>query len=391
MKREDYAKMTILICDDMFNMRRTIKNMLRHVGFENVLEAENGSKAWEILNKSKVDIVISDWNMPEVPGVELLRRVRDDARLRDMPFVMITAEVSESKIVQAAETEVDGYLIKPFVAKALEEKLEVIFNNRENPPPFERQMKTGLSLLQSDEYDKAVGAFSEALRIRPESARARFEIAEAYARKGDLAQAERWNKEALSINPQYLRAYEGLSKIYEKQGKTDNAIKLMEKASEISPNNPRRHLELGKLFIKSGDKEKGERALQLAMKNAEHNADINTEIGEVYLAAGDETKAAAAFTSSLGINESVHVYNRLGIALRKKFQYEEAFKVYLKAIKMEPDNEVLFFNIGRLRMEQEMYGDAAEYFRKALAIDPEFSECQDMLKATLEMAATKKR
>jgi tetratricopeptide (TPR) repeat protein len=391
MKKEDYAKMTILICDDMFNMRRTIKNMLRHLGFENVVEAENGSKAWEMLNRSKIDIVISDWNMPELPGVELLRRVRDDARLRDMPFVMITAEVSESKIVQAAETEVDGYLIKPFVAKALEEKLEVIFNNRENPPPFERQMKAGISFLESGAYDKAVNAFSEALRIRPDSARARFEIGEAYARKGDLAQAERWNKEALSINPQYLRAYEGLSKVYEKQGKMDNAIKLMEKASEISPNNPRRHLEMGKLFFKSGDKEKGERALQLAMKNAEHNADINTEVGEVYLASGEETKAAAAFSSSLGINENVHVYNRLGIALRKKFQYEEAFKVYLKAIKLEPENEVLFFNIGRLRMEQEMFGDAAEYFKKALVLDPEFTECHDMLKKTLEMAAAKKR
>lgn len=390
MNNSDYAKMTVLICDDMFNMRRTIKNMLRHIGFESIVEAENGSKAWELLNRSKVDMVISDWNMPEVPGVELLRRVRDDARLRDIPFVMITAEVSESKIVQAAETEVDGYLIKPFIARALEDKIQTIFNNRETPPPFERQMKSGLSFLESGAYDKAVGAFSEALRIRPDSARARFEIGEAYAKKGDFNQAERWNKEALSVNPQYLRAYEGLSKVYEKQGKTGDAIKLMEKASEISPNNPRRHLEMGKLFLKAGDTEKGERALQLAMKNAEHNADIHTEVGEVYLASGDETKAAAAFSNSININESVHVYNRLGIALRKKFQYEEAFKVYLKAIKMEPENEVLFFNMGRLRMEQEMYGEAAEYFKKALAIDPEFAECKDMLKKTQEMAAGKR-
>ncbi|MBI4667074.1 MAG: tetratricopeptide repeat protein [Nitrospinae bacterium] len=389
MRQSDFKNLTALVADDMFNMRRTIKNMLRAIGFENVIEAENGLKAWEILNKSKIDIMVSDWNMPEMPGLELLRRVRDNSRLRDLPFIMITAEVAEGNIVQAAETEVDGYLIKPFVAKALEEKIMAIFSNRENPSPFERNMKAGQVYMDSQQYDKAIGAFTESLNIRPDSARARFSLGEAHSKKGDMKEAEKWHKEAMAVNPQYIRAYEGLSAVYDNLGKSDEAVKVLEKASQISPNNPERYLEIGKLHLKRGDKEKADQALEMATRNAEHNPDIHTQIGEVYLAAGDDSKAADAFSHSIDIFESVHVYNRLGIALRKKGQFDEALKVYQRAIKLEPENEVLYFNVGRLLMEQAFYRDAAEYFRKALDLDPEFAECKNMLSKVNELSGKK--
>ncbi|MBF0170045.1 MAG: response regulator, partial [Nitrospinae bacterium] len=150
-----FREMKVLVVDDMFNMRRTLKNMLRYIGFDKVLEAGDGSKALELLAREKVDLVVSDWNMPTMTGIDLLRKVRQLENHRNVPFVMITAEISEANIVQAAESEVDGYMIKPFVARSLEEKIKTIFQNRAEPTPMERLMKAGQLLMEAGSFEAA--------------------------------------------------------------------------------------------------------------------------------------------------------------------------------------------------------------------------------------------
>lgn len=371
--------MKVLVVDDMFNMRRTVKNMLRYIGFDQVSEAGDGAKAIEFLRQHRVDLVISDWNMPNMHGLDLLRKVRQIDGLKDVPFVMITAEVSEANIVQAAESEVDGYMIKPFVAKSLEEKIKTIFKNRADPSPFEKLMKAGQILMDAGSFAKAAEEYDRALEISPNSARARHALGEAYLKGGDLARAEKTLAEAVRINPQFLKAYESLGELYTALGDQDKALAFLEKAGRISPYNPERQVKLGKLYMEKGDKDKADQSFQLALKNAAHDPGLHTEIGEVYLAAGDDSKAAAAFSSSIDIIENVHVYNRLGIALRKKGEFEEALKVYQRALKLEPENEGLLYNLGRLYYERGMSRDAVNILKRALAHDPEFDECKRLL------------
>ena len=127
---KDPKEMRFLLVDDMSNMVRTVRNMLRHIGYQHTMEAEDGVSAWRVLKKNKIDFVIADWNMPNMTGIDLLRKVRLDSDLRDIPFLMITAEIAEETIAEAAETEVDGYIIKPFVAKVLGEKIKNILEKR---------------------------------------------------------------------------------------------------------------------------------------------------------------------------------------------------------------------------------------------------------------------
>lgn len=162
----------ILVVDDSANMRRTLKNMLRNLGAGNIFEADDGDTAWEKLKVLQVGLIICDWHMPRLPGVELLRRVRDDIFLRNVPFLMVTAEVSEAKIAQAAETEVDGCLLKPFMAKTLEEKVVQILRKKENPGPFEAHMLAGADWLEEGRYEEALKEFNQAIELRPDSARA---------------------------------------------------------------------------------------------------------------------------------------------------------------------------------------------------------------------------
>lgn len=119
--------MKILIVDDFPTMRRIIKNLLKDLGFENVDEAEDGAMGLEKLRDGNFELVISDWNMPNMDGLALLQNIRADSNLAKLPVLMITAEAKKDNIVAAAQAGANGYVVKPFTAATLEEKLDKIF------------------------------------------------------------------------------------------------------------------------------------------------------------------------------------------------------------------------------------------------------------------------
>ncbi|WP_345418930.1 chemotaxis response regulator CheY [Halioxenophilus aromaticivorans] len=119
--------MKILIVDDFSTMRRIIKNLLRDLGFTNTQEADDGQTALPMLKNGDFDFLVTDWNMPGMTGIELLRQVRADERLNALPVLMVTAEAKREQIVEAAQCGVNGYVVKPFTAQALKEKIEKIF------------------------------------------------------------------------------------------------------------------------------------------------------------------------------------------------------------------------------------------------------------------------
>ena len=118
--------MRILVVDDFATMRKVIKNLLRQIGYQNVTEAEDGVVALKELRSQKIDFVISDWNMPNMTGIELLRAVRADSELSSLPFLMVTAESLKENVVEAVKAGVSNYIVKPFTAEILNEKIEKI-------------------------------------------------------------------------------------------------------------------------------------------------------------------------------------------------------------------------------------------------------------------------
>ncbi|MCL1050683.1 chemotaxis response regulator CheY [Shewanella abyssi] len=119
--------MKILVVDDFSTMRRIIKNLLRDLGFNNTQEADDGSTALPMLQKGDFDFVVTDWNMPGMQGIDLLKAIRADDNLKHLPVLMVTAEAKREQIIAAAQAGVNGYVVKPFTAATLKEKLEKIF------------------------------------------------------------------------------------------------------------------------------------------------------------------------------------------------------------------------------------------------------------------------
>lgn len=121
-------QMTFLVVDDFQTMRRLVKSFLKDLGFTNIVEAEDGMAALRVLGSTPIDFVITDWNMPRMQGIELLRAIRADQKLAKLPVLMVTAEQKREQIVAAAEAGVSGYIVKPFSGQALEEKLKKIIS-----------------------------------------------------------------------------------------------------------------------------------------------------------------------------------------------------------------------------------------------------------------------
>lgn len=119
--------MKILIVDDFSTMRRIVKNLLRDLGFNNTSEADDGATALPMLQNGKFDFLVTDWNMPGMTGIDLLKAVRADDSLSSLPVLMVTAEAKREQIIEAAQAGVNGYVVKPFTAAVLKEKIEKIF------------------------------------------------------------------------------------------------------------------------------------------------------------------------------------------------------------------------------------------------------------------------
>lgn len=117
----------ILVADDFGSMQKIIRNILIEIGYENLVFAKDGKKALQVLLEEKIDLVISDWNMPHMTGIDLLRHVREDPKIAHTKFIMVTAEGEKARILEAVQAKVDQYILKPFTADSLKEKIEGVF------------------------------------------------------------------------------------------------------------------------------------------------------------------------------------------------------------------------------------------------------------------------
>ena len=123
--------MRILVVDDFDTMIRIIKNILNDLGFENIITARNGEQACHVLGKEKIDFIISDWNMPVMTGIELLKKVKGSPEWSHIPFLMVTAEAEKEHIVEAIQAKVDQYIIKPFTPGMLVEKIKFALHKKQ--------------------------------------------------------------------------------------------------------------------------------------------------------------------------------------------------------------------------------------------------------------------
>ncbi len=378
---KDFEKFTILIVDDKASFRRTLRNMLRSLGFRKFRDAGNGKEALDRLKMERFDFIICDWKMPVMGGVEFFQAIREDEGFQDIPFLMITAEVEEATVAQALEAGVDGYILKPFLLDTLQEKISEMMTNKLVPPVIDVQVQLAQVFMRAGDYARAHKELDRASALNAGSPRVLYARGLIYELQEEEERAEEFFVEASRNGPMFIKAHEKLSEIYENQGRHSEMLELLEQIVEISPNNPDRQTRLGKALLGSKRVTEAKRAFSKAMiLDTQAMAARTAEIGEAYLAHGLIEEAENAFKASLDANpDNIFVYNRLAIALRRQSKFTEAIEFYEKALTMDPDEEYLYYNLAMVHLSAENPDLAKTALQKALSIQPDFQDAFELL------------
>ncbi len=376
----DRKKFKILIIDDKPVMRKTIRNMLRVLGLNACYEAEDGEQGLAKLRAEKFSFIICDWNMPRMSGYDLLLKIRRDARLKHLPFLMVTAEVEESTVALAIESGVDGYIIKPFVPAVLEEKIVEILSKRLEPSEVDIQLHLAETLVKAKRFEDAHKELDKADKIAPHSPKVHYARGLVYEKEGKMDQAEKSYNKAREMGPRFVKAREKLAELYKKTGQTRKLVEVLKEAVQISPKNANRQTELGKALLNIGRVQEAKRAFNQALEVEPDSSYLKTKIGEAFLAKGLPQEAENAFKAAIKSNpDEVYTYNRLGIAFRRQKKYQEAIENYKRALEIQPDEEHLLYNLARAYLDAGQDKEALAAVKKALEIKPQFAEAQELL------------
>ena len=374
-------KLIFLIVDDIANMRRTIRNMLKYMGYKNFYEAENGKVALSKLRTHKIDFVLADWNMPVMNGMELLKAMKQDERLKFIPFIMITGELDKSIIAEAAEYGADEYLIKPFVAKTLQKKIENALSSRTSPGKPSYHYFLGEKLLTENRDKEALEQFKKAIKLDNKFLRAYAGMAKVLIKNKKYQEAEKVLKEALKINPNFIEGNQLLGEVYLEMDKDEEALHYLKQAYSLNPKNTERNLKIGDIHLKRNETEEAERFFQEAVKYDSNKSNVIIKIADILMKHGKYEKAENMLIDLTNdYPDMLIAYNRLGIALRKQGKYREALNAYQKALQYYDKDENIYYNIGRTFFEMKDYQKAYTYFKKALELNPTFEEAKVALK-----------
>ena len=382
-----YNKMKFLVVDDNDRMRQGTRNMLERIGCDNITDVGDLSTATYMIQNRIFDVIICEAIMDEVSGVELLRILRENDENQNAIFILIAGSGDHDTIAEAAEEDVDAYIIRPITALIIQNKIEQVLSARRSPAPLKIHLDLGMVYLNSGQLEKAMNEFQKAISINPNSPRVLFAIAKVLEQRGDIKEAQKLYHKAVDISPQFIKGHDALACLYESQDDMEAAARHLEQAATVSPRNLERQIRLAKNMIKTGSKNKARDILTLVMESAKNNySNLARQVGDAYMEADMAAEAQNVLVQGLSSNPTdLHLFNRLGIAYRKQKKFSEATKNYEQAIKIDPDNENLYYNLGRACYDAKNWDKAATAMKKALELRPDFKEAEDFLKNVLKI------
>ena len=343
----DKSTVKILIVNDKTELRNIIRDYLRAEGFVHFTVSENGASALRKAQADPPDLIVADYDLPELSGLQLLQAVRRDSALQDVPFILISTETEQKHVAWAAEQRVSAYVIKPFTHQILAEKVNRLLERRFDRNIMDFQVLEADRLVESGNLEHALDIYQEALKAT-ERAMARLYLQMGRVQeKLDLeSEAMASFHEALGFSDKYVDAYDALGQLHLRRERANEALEYLNRGVRISP----------------------------------LNADRQMALGEALLATGALEDAEKAYKTALHLDpQKTHAFNRLGIIFRRRKKPAEAGQYFLRALEATPEDENLLYNLSRAYLDQGDKKSAMAYLQKALEKNPDFTEAQGLM------------
>ena len=379
--------MTFLIVDDVDNMRRSIRAMLKLINYgTEFYEAANGRDAWKVLEKDDVsiDFIISDYNMPHLSGTELLNLVRSKREMRDIPFLMITAEANMDVVAEAAEHDVDAYMTKPFVTATLEQKINELLERASNPDTLTKHLIAARDLEEKGDIDGAIAEAKKATEAKTQSSRPFRELGRLFMKKSELKKAQLCFEKAIELNRLDVTSFHYLGQIFYRQGHIDKAMDNFSKAMAISPRHSDRALNFAKLLMKKDKLAEAEKVVRLVLRNNQDDIDLKEEIADMCNENGLYEVAIKTYRDVLKEDpERYYLNKKIGIAFHRMGDENEAAKVLEKAAQKLTEDVELLMLIANIYLDLKLPMRADNWANKVIRIDPAHEEAKKILKQCL--------
>jgi CheY-like chemotaxis protein len=381
----DSAKMSVLIVDDALSMCRSIQKMLKVIGYGEKYEfAIDGKDALNILRNSRIDLVLLDYNMPVMTGGELLSRIREDRKLKDIPVIMVTGQTYKDYVAEAAESEIDAYILKPLTIKLLEEKISYVIDKVNNPPPMYRHLKKAAMCDERGDIDGAIAEAERARAEKPKASRPVRELGYYYFKKNDIKKAEKLFLEAVEVNNLDVFAFHHLGSIYLKQNDIEKALHYFDKAMKISPRHVSRGIDFGKTLTYKNMVSEAEKVFDQALKFSGYDPILVEEVADFCIDHGVYEYAAELLEATIkSKTKRWDLIVKLGKVYEQLGNLEKAVHYFTKADGLDKGNTDIKLHIGRnyLAMGKPMWAEMA--LKEILDINENHSEAEKLLKMCL--------
>ncbi|MBW2642545.1 MAG: response regulator [Deltaproteobacteria bacterium] len=378
----DLNEMTVLIVDDIITMCKSLHRMILNIGYgEKFLYAHNGKKALRILRKESIDLVLMDYNMPEMSGGDALRHIRVERNLRDIPVIMITAQVYRDYVAEAAESHIDAYILKPLTMKVLEAKISDVVEKANNPPPFVAHLKKAMYFEDEGDIDAAINEAKLAMEAKPGTSRAVRELGYYYFKKNAFKEAELWLLKAAEMNCLDVFAFHNLGELYLKLNDIEKAHHYFDKAMQISPRQLYRGIKFGKTLVQRSKIPRAVRVFNDAIKLSGNSLELREEIAD-FCIENDANEYAASLLESIVMElpNRTELFFKLGKTLESVGDIKKALEYLIRAEKTDRENLEIKIHLAKdyLTLGKPIWAENA--LKRLLKIDPTHEEAKELIK-----------
>ncbi len=382
----DASKMNVMIADDTMAICDAIFHIMQAIGYgDHFIFAHNGKEAWELVQKEPVDLALLDYDMPHMTGGEVLRNIREDRKLRDLPVIIVSAIAERGYIVDFGELEIDAFIVKPFTTNVVKEKVAHVVEKVNNPSPMVAHLIKARDFEKKGNLDAAIKETELAAEANPKASRPMRELGCYYFKKNDLRMSEKWLLKALAMNGLDVTAFHHLGELYLKINDIEKASECFEKAMSINPRHISRGISLGKILVQRKMFDKAIPIFDKVLKLPGCSLDLREEIADFCLEEGVNEYGIALLESlAEESNRRAPLFSKLGKAWESIGNTLKAVSYFTQAADSDNNNIDIRIHLANLYLHLQKPILAERVLAEVLKIDNEHEQAKELIKACHE-------